>query len=218
MATAKKSSAAKGSAKKSSAKKASTTKAPAKKSSAKKTSAKKASTTKSSAKKTSAKKTSAEKPPSRRSVSLPKSGKDPKGGLTPEGRSVYNKATGGNLRPGVRGKTDTPEKMLRKGSFLRRHFANPQGPVADKKREPTRQALEAAAWGEPVPKSRADEKKLARKGSELLTKYHESKGEVKTPGGRWKAAPKQAKSKSATAGEKSKPKAASRTTKKDSSS
>ena len=41
----------------------------------------------------------------------------------------------------------------------------------------TRQALQAAAWGEPVPKSEGDEKKLAQKGSELLEKYHEAKGD-----------------------------------------
>ena len=136
-----------------------------------------------------AKKSSAEKPPSRRTVSLPKSGKDPKGGLTAEGRRIYNEATGGNLKPGVRGPADTPEKMLRKGSFLRRHFATPRGPVVDAHGEPTRQALEAAAWGEPVPKSEADERKLAEAGTELLEKYHASKGEVKTPGGRWKVDP-----------------------------
>ena len=34
--------------------------------------------------------------------------------------------------------------------------------------EPTRQALQAAAWGEPVPKTEADEKKLAAKGRKLL--------------------------------------------------
>ena len=68
--------------------------------------------------------------------------------------------------------------MLRKGSFLRRHYANPPGPVVDDKGEPTRQALQAAAWGEPVPRSEADERKLAAKGSELLGKYHEAKGDA----------------------------------------
>ena len=152
--------------------------APGKKASAKKAAVKKAGTEKGE---------EARKRPSRRSVSLPKSGKDPKGGLTAEGRRIFNGATGGHLKKGVQGKADTPEKMLRKGSFLRRHFANPPGPVVDAKGEPTRQALEAAAWGEPVPKNKADEKKLADKGTELLEQYHASKGEVKTAGGRWKA-------------------------------
>ena len=84
-----------------------------------------------------------------------------------------------HLKPGVQGKADTPEKMVRKGSFLRRHFANPPGPVVDAKGEPTRQALQAAAWGEPVPKNEEDEKKLAAKGSELLDQYHAAKGDGK---------------------------------------
>ncbi len=105
------------------------------------------------------------------SASLAK-GKDPKGGLTAEGRRYFKEKEGLNLRPGVKGKADTPEKMVRKGSFLRRHFANPPGPVKDGKGEPTRQALQAAAWGEPVPQNEADERKLAAKGSELLEQYH----------------------------------------------
>ncbi len=44
--------------------------------------------------------------------------------------------------------------------------------MVDDKGRPTRQALQAAAWGEPVPKSEADEKKLAAKGKELLEQYH----------------------------------------------
>ena len=143
------------------------------------------------AKKAPAKKSEEAKPPSRRSVSLPESGKDPKGGLTAEGRKVYNDATGGHLKKGVQGAADTPEKMLRKGSFLRRHFANPPGPVVDKKGEPTRQALQAAAWGEPVPRNEADEKKLAEKGSALLEKYHEAKGDAPKK----RAAPKSPKKK-----------------------
>ena len=119
------------------------------------------------AKKAAVKKEAAGKRP----ASLAK-GKDPKGGLTAEGRRYFKEKEGLNLRPGVRGKADTPEKMVRKGSFLRRHFANPPGPVKDKKGQPTRQALQAAAWGEPVPQNEADEKKLAAKGAELLKEYH----------------------------------------------
>lgn len=155
----------------------------------KRTTGKKAAGRETAAKATPLKKAEGSKPPSRRSVSLPTSGKDPKGGLTAEGRKIYNDATGGHLKKGVQGKADTPEKMLRKGSFLRRHFANPPGPVMDAKGDPTRQALEAAAWGESVPKSEADEKKLADKGTKLLEQYHAAKGEVKGPSGRWKSAP-----------------------------
>ena len=137
---------------------------------------------------TSPKTTATPKPPSRQSVSLPASGKDPKGGLTAAGRKIYNDATGGHLKPGVSGKADTPEKMVRKGTFLRRHFANPPGPVIDAEGKPTRQALQAAAWGEPVPKDEADERKLAEKGAKLLEQYHEGRGEVKTASGRWQKA------------------------------
>jgi hypothetical protein len=123
--------------------------------------------TKKAAKKAASKKTAAKKSPSKRSVSLTKEGKDPKGGLTAAGRKTFNDATGGHLQPGVKGATDTPEKKRRKGSFLTRHFTTPPGPVV-KDGKPTRQALQAAAWGESVPKTVADEKKLAAKGRKLL--------------------------------------------------
>ena len=101
--------------------------------------------------------------------------KDPEGGLTAAGRKHFKETEGANLKPGVKGAADTPEKMKRKGSFLRRHFANPNpGPMTDEKGKPTRRALSAQAWGEPVPSSPADVKKLAEKGSELLEKYHEA--------------------------------------------
>ena len=129
---------------------------------------------------TTAKKGSAKKAPK----SMPKEGKDPKGGLTDAGRKFFAETEGAHLKPGVKGKADTPEKMVRKGSFLRRHYANPRGPVVDPKGRPTRQALQAAAWGEPVPKSEADEKKLAAKGKELLEKYHEVKGDKPKGSGR----------------------------------
>ncbi len=132
-----------------------TKKAPAKKS-----------PSKTAAKKTSARKTAA-KPPSKRAGSLPKEGQDPEGGLTAAGRKFYNEQTGGHLKPGVKGAADTPEKKRRKGSFLTRHFTTPPGPVV-KDGKPTRQALQAAAWGEPVPKTEAAEKKLAAKGRKLL--------------------------------------------------
>ena len=140
----------------------------------KKGAAKKAAAGKSAAKKAAGKKGAVKKAAgSRKSVSLPKSGKDPKGGLTAEGRRVYNEATGGHLQAGVKGEPRNAEEKKRKGSFLTRHFTTPPGPVV-KDGEPTRQALQAAAWGEPVPKTEADEKKLAAKGRKLLA---EVKGE-----------------------------------------
>ena len=46
--------------------------------------------------------------------------------------------------------------------------------MKDEKGKPTRRALSAQAWGEPVPATDADVKKLAKKGTELLEKYHEA--------------------------------------------
>lgn len=107
--------------------------------------------------------------------SMPKEGRDPKGGLTAKGREYFAKTEGAHLKPGVQGPADTPEKMVRKGSFLRRHFANPRGPMKDEKGEPTRLALSAHAWGEEVPQTMGDAKKLAAEGHELLEQYHEIK-------------------------------------------
>ena len=101
--------------------------------------------------------------------------KNPKGGLTPAGREHYLKTEGAHLKAGVHGKADTPEKMKRKGSFLRRHFATLRGPLKDENGKPTRLALQAHAWGEPVPKTPAAARKLAEKGTRLLERYKKSK-------------------------------------------
>jgi hypothetical protein len=100
--------------------------------------------------------------------------KDPKGGLTAAGRKAFAKKEGSHLRPGVKGPADTPEKMKRKGSFLTRHFTHPRGPMM-KDGEPTRLALSAHAWGEPVPKTMAAGARLAAKGRRLLDQYHRAK-------------------------------------------
>ena len=102
--------------------------------------------------------------------------KDPMGGLTAAGRKRFAQTEGAHLKPGVKGKADTPEKQKRKGSFLRRHFANPRGPMVDEQGGPTRLALSAHAWGEPVPKTAAAAKGLAAKGTKLLDRYRASKG------------------------------------------
>ncbi len=101
--------------------------------------------------------------------------KDPNGGLTAAGRRAYRTRDGSHLRPGVKGPADTPEKMRRKGSFLRRHFATLRGPLLDDNGKPTRLALQARAWGEPAPRTAAAAKKLADKGTRLLERYHKSK-------------------------------------------
>lgn len=167
-------------AKKSASKKSTGKKTTAKKSLSKAAATQKTATRTSAAKKTETRKTSnkmagkqMEEPPGKRAASMPKDGKDPRGGLTAAGRKYYNDKTGGHLQAGVKGPADTPEKKRRKGSFLTRHFTTPPGPVV-KDGRPTRQALQAAAWGEPVPKTEADEQKLAEKGRKLL---QEAKGE-----------------------------------------
>ncbi len=127
---------------------------------------------------TTAKKTTAKKQALK---SMPQAGKDSKGGLTAAGRKFFNERDGSNLKPGVTGKADTPDKMKRKGSFLTRHFTHPRGPML-KDGEPTRLALSAHAWGEPVPKTEAEAKKLAAKGRKLLEQYHATQSsEAKPP-------------------------------------
>jgi hypothetical protein len=117
------------------------------------------------------KKAPAKRPRKAKTKSLPASGRNPSGGLTAKGREFYQKTEGAHLKPGVKGAADTPEKMKRKGSFLTRHFTHPRGPMV-KDGKPTRLALSAHAWGEPVPKSDAAARKLAAKGRALLKKYH----------------------------------------------
>ena len=129
--------------------------------------------------------------------------KNPQGGLTAAGREHFKQTEGANLKPGVKGPADTPEKQKRKGSFLRRHFANPNaGPLTDPKGEPTRHALSAAAWGEPVPKTEGDVKKLAKKGRELLEQYHEETDGKATARKAPEAKPKATAAKTSTAKKK----------------
>ena len=114
------------------------------------------------------------KPAKRKPTAMPAKGRNPAGGLTAAGRAFYKKTEGANLKPGVKGPADTPEKMKRKGSFLMRHFTHPRGPMV-KDGEPTRLALSAQAWGEHIPKTEAAAHKLAAKGRALLQKYQASK-------------------------------------------
>jgi hypothetical protein len=102
--------------------------------------------------------------------------KDPKGGLTAAGRAHFNRTEGSNLKPGVDGPADTPDKMRRKGSFLTRFFTTLSGPLKDENGKPTRLALSAAAWGEPIPETAEDAKNLAEKGRSLLEKYKKQTG------------------------------------------
>lgn len=106
--------------------------------------------------------------------SMPAAGRDPKGGLTEIGREFYRLKDGANLKPGVKGPADTPEKMRRKGSFLTRMFTNPRGPMI-RNGKPTRLALSANAWGEPIPKTVEEAYALAAEGKRLLAQYRATK-------------------------------------------
>lgn len=111
-----------------------------------------------------------------------KDDKNPKGGMSRKGIERYNKETGSNLKPGVKGAADTPEKMRRKGSFLTRHYKgahNQSHPLVDEKGNPTRKAKASAAWGEPIPKNKQDMQRLAKKGENLLKRYENSKKKKK---------------------------------------
>lgn len=90
---------------------------------------------------------------------------NPKGGLSAEGRKFYG------VKKGVV-KAKTPTQIKRKGSFLRRFYAREEvPPLKDPKGRPTRYALAASAWGERVPKTKKDVRRLAKKGKVLLERY-----------------------------------------------
>jgi len=104
--------------------------------------------------------------------------KDPKGGLTAAGRKAFAKKQGSHLKPGVMKKASdmTPTEMRRKGSWAVRFYGRAKlPPLVDTRGQPTRLALSAHAWGEPVPKTVAAARKIAAKGEKLLARYHRAK-------------------------------------------
>jgi hypothetical protein len=105
--------------------------------------------------------------------------KDPAGGLTAQGRVAFRRKQGSHLRPGVRRPDSklTPEELRRKGSWAVRFYGRKQlPPLLDPDGGPTRYALTAHAWGEPVPKTVAAARRIAAKGRRLLEKYRRSRG------------------------------------------
>lgn len=99
--------------------------------------------------------------------------KDPKGGLTAAGRAEAARKEGAHLKPGVKKaeRDMTVEEMRRKGSWASRFYGRKElPPLLDENGEPTRFALTAAAWGEPVPKTVAAARAIAKKGKRLLEK------------------------------------------------
>ena len=78
--------------------------------------------------------------------SLRSSDKSKKGGLSASGRARYNRATGSNLRPPVKGRPNTATEFRRKGSFLVR-MGSGRGRLFDEKGNKTRLKLSLEAWG-----------------------------------------------------------------------
>lgn len=104
--------------------------------------------------------------------------KDPRGGLTAAGRKAFARKQGAHLRPGVtkRDSEMTPQEMRRKGSWAVRFYGRANlPPLVDAEGRPTRHALSAHAWGEPVPKTVAAARRIAAKGKRLLARYHRLK-------------------------------------------
>ena len=140
-------------------------------------------TKKRTAKKKSARKTAAagktatrKKSSSKRSARAPE--KDPKGGLTAAGRRSFARKQGSHLKPGVTRKSFemTPQDMRRKGSWAVRFYGRKKlPPLVDAEGRPTRHALSAHAWGEPVPKTAAAARRIAAKGKRLLERYRRAR-------------------------------------------
>jgi hypothetical protein len=154
---------------------------------AKKTSKKKASkaSKKKSAKK-SPKRKAAKKAAKKKTAKTPKRRasareKDPRGGLTAAGRTAFARKQGAHLRPGVTKTASemTPQEMRRKGSWAVRFYGRAKlPPLVDADGRPTRHALSAHAWGEPVPKTVAAARRIAAMGERLLARYHRAKAKA----------------------------------------
>jgi len=100
--------------------------------------------------------------------------RDPEGGLTAAGRAEFREKQGSRLKPGVTKPISEmmPDEMRRKGSWATRFYGrDPLPPLKDDKGKPTRFALSAHAWGEPVPRTEAAARRIAEKGRRLLERY-----------------------------------------------
>ncbi|WP_257175481.1 MULTISPECIES: DUF6321 domain-containing protein [Bradyrhizobium] len=98
--------------------------------------------------------------------------------LTAAGRKAFARKQGADLRPGVTKKESemTPQEMRRKGSWAVRFYGRAKlPPLVDARGRPTRHALSAHAWGEPVPKTVAAARRIAAKGERLLARYRRAK-------------------------------------------
>jgi Domain of unknown function (DUF6321) len=101
--------------------------------------------------------------------------RDARGGLTAAGRAEFARKEGAHLKPGVKKRVGdmTPKEMQRKGSWAVRFYgrAGKLPALRDRSGKPTRFALTAAAWGEPVPKTAAAARRIAARGRDLLKRY-----------------------------------------------
>jgi hypothetical protein len=100
--------------------------------------------------------------------------RDPHGGLTSAGRAAFRRRDGSRLRPGVKKaeRALSAEDMRRKGSWAVRSYGRKTlPPLVDADGDPTRFALSAAAWGEPVPRTEAAARLITAKGHRRLEKY-----------------------------------------------
>ncbi len=81
--------------------------------------------------------------------------KDPDGGLTAAGRRHYKRTEGANLKPGVKNYSSASESDKKRWVRWALRFAGRSDipPLKKPNGEPTRFALMFAAWGEPVPTS-----------------------------------------------------------------
>jgi hypothetical protein len=143
------------------------------KKSAKKSSAKKR--TKKSARKSTGRKKAAKKKKKQAGHAREK---DPRGGLTAAGRRAFAEKDGSHLKPGVRKPASemTPTEMRRKGSWAVRFYGRAKlPPLVDAQGNPTRHALSAHAWGEPVPRTVQAARRIAEKGERLLERYRRAK-------------------------------------------
>ena len=100
--------------------------------------------------------------------------RDPQGGLTPAGRAAFARSQGAHLKPGVTKPVAemTLDDMRRKGSWAARFYGRAELPrLVDEQGRPTRFALSAHAWGEPVPRTEAAARRIAETGRRLLERY-----------------------------------------------
>jgi hypothetical protein len=91
--------------------------------------------------------------------------RDPQGGLTASGRAHYKQTQGANLKPGVKNYSSASDADKKRWiSWASRFYGQSNLPPMKKPNgQPTRAALTAAAWGEPVPSNEAAARRIYAK-------------------------------------------------------